>query len=212
MWGFLSVLFTWPHQVSVAACRVFIAACRTPALSGQGLNPSPLHWQQSLPLEHPGSPGVGESSSSTRHWLDGPGEACRHSLAVLSHKLVVRADGHTQPLTHCPCPGRSRRPPLPPCPREDPAWHRLQRSLSAEAGNREQGGTARLLLSGTNPHEPPPHTHPRLPTGSNWHCEPGKQALLPEPGVRPRGCLLGLSVQTGKGATRGGGGQSPSRV
>lgn len=37
------------------------------------------------------------------------------------------------------------------------------------------------------------HSVISLPTGSNWHHIPGKQALVPAPGVRPRGCLPGLS-------------------
>lgn len=165
LWGVLfvllvSVLSTWLHQVSAAACGVFAAACGTPfPWSGVEARP-PALGAQSQPLEHPGSPGTWAAAAATpdTNWMVlvklASEPRCPHPQVGGESRR-----SHTAPDSHCPRPGGSRRPPLPPGalspPREDPAWHRPQRPLNAEAGSREQGGTAQLLLSGTSPIETP---------------------------------------------------------
>lgn len=155
-----SICFTYLAAPGLSGSTgVFAAGCGTPApRSGVAARP-PALGEQSQPLEHRGSPGTWAAAAAPPG-TDGPGEACRQSLAVLIRKLVVKADSHTRPLTHTvPVLGAAGallflRVDCP-LPREDPAWHRPQRPLNAEAGSREQGSTAQLLLSGTSPREPP---------------------------------------------------------
>lgn len=99
---------------SFSICFIYLAAPRLssgmrglrcsvwdPRSLVRGRSPAPCTGSAASAAGAPGeSRDVDCSCSSSRHWLDGPGEACRQSLAVLIRWLVAKADGHTQPLTH----------------------------------------------------------------------------------------------------------------